>query len=61
MFCKFSENLNPNLPEYPYFCVAYGDPNKWSTDFRFAEMKEWAKKFAHPSSMKYDGTFLEML
>src|SRR3989338_2546769 len=59
--CKFGKNLNPQIPDFEYFCVAYGSPHLWKESYGITRMLKWAMKFDHPSLMKYDGKLIKML
>lgn len=58
---KFGNNLNAKFPDYKYFCIAFGNPRLWKEGFGLEKMKEWTMQFDHPSLMKYNGDFIEML
>lgn len=57
---KFGRNLNPKFPEYAYFFVGYGDPNKFNDNYDLEAMVQWAAQFSHPSLMEYNGKLVRM-
>jgi hypothetical protein len=58
---KIAKNIDDTKPGYAYFCLLFGDPNKWKDDFGFDDMKEWASGFDEVRVMTYAGITTEIV